>query len=102
MDLHWKLADTLGQRPPLVIWETLLARDTADWYSQGSTCTELAALSLSFAEGCDLIDQAVLNLLYDVRRFLRVTTNASRHFRRVTLQRDRRLPASAVPNRYSP
>jgi len=31
--------------------------------------------------------EAALNLLYDMRRFIRVSTNASRHFRRVTLQR---------------
>jgi AdoMet-dependent heme synthase len=57
MDLNWKLADTLGQHPRLVIWETLPARDTADWYPREATGTQLAALPLSFAEGCDLIDQ---------------------------------------------
>jgi len=31
--------------------------------------------------------EAVLNFLYDAGRFLRVTTNAGRHFRRVALQR---------------
>ena len=44
MDLSWKLADTLGQRPRLVIWETLAARDTADCYPREATSTQLAAL----------------------------------------------------------
>jgi AdoMet-dependent heme synthase len=41
----------------LVIWETLPDRDSADWYSRRPAGTELASLPLSFAEGCDLIDQ---------------------------------------------
>jgi hypothetical protein len=57
MNLNWILADTLGQWPRLVIWEMLPARDTADWYPGEATSTQLAALPLSFAEGCDLIDQ---------------------------------------------
>ncbi len=57
MDLTWQHADALGQHRRLVIWETLPPRDSADWYSQGATGTEIASLPLSFAEGCDLIDQ---------------------------------------------
>lgn len=40
MDLMWGLADTLGQRPRHVIWETLPARDTADWYPREATDRE--------------------------------------------------------------
>jgi len=57
MDLIWQRADALAQHPRLVIWEMLPARYLADWDSQGATGIELASLPLSFAEGCDLIDQ---------------------------------------------
>jgi MoaA/NifB/PqqE/SkfB family radical SAM enzyme len=57
MDLMWRVADTLGERPRYVIWEMLPARGTADWYPREATDTQAAALPLAFAEGCNLFDQ---------------------------------------------